>query len=504
MICVPIAPESRTLARADLLNAARVADLVELGLDRFLNPPDVASLIAGVGKPVIVSCRRKKDGGHFVGKEEDRLALLREAIAADPAFIELELDIAARLPRTGKARRIVSINRPFRAITDAQEQVEKAASAGADVVKFVWPGVLLDSLEPVLTAMQKATRLKIVGVPIGSAGRAFPVLARRLGAPWVYAALERGMETHDGLPSLTELDELYDIRHVNGETKLTGAAGFGVVRERTLRAFNAGFRELGVNGRCLPLEIGPVESLAALLDQLEIAALVVSPGMGDYLFGMVQYPEPAVALGHHVDLLLRKPDGWHGYNVLWRSVLKVIERTLKRSGHEPKNVEQANNLILGAGRSARTMLFGLRQLKATGAITVPGGRDEVAFCPHCGEAQDTSSTTIDLAKSLDARHVSFADVLSTRPDVLIVTDPAVELGFQPNTLNPMFLQAPLVVADVTTLFHESDILIEARDRGCTVVRPRYVLGEHLAAQFKAVAGEELPDAAFQQTLEMGG
>ncbi|HUQ70988.1 MAG TPA: hypothetical protein VM165_15780, partial [Planctomycetaceae bacterium] len=238
--------------------------------------------------------------------------------------------------------------------------------------------------------------------------------------------------------------------------------------------------------------------------QLEIAALVVSPGMGDYLFAMVEHPESAVALGQHVDLLLRKRDGWHGYNVLWRSVLKVVERTLRRTGQEPTSVEKATNLILGAGRITRTMLFGLRQLKATAAIAVPGGIDEVAFCPHCGESLDTAGSTADIAASLDARHVPFADVLTTRPEVLIITDPALELGFKPNALNPVFLQPPLIVVDATTLFHETDPLVEARDRGCTVVRPRYVLGEHLAAQFKAVAGQELPDTAFQQALDMLG
>lgn len=503
MICIPVAPESRTLARADLLNAARHADLIELCLDRFVNKPDVSELLAGLKTPVIVSCRRRTEGGQFAGREEDRLALLQEAIAAGPLFVELELDVAAKFPRSPQPRRLVSINRPFRALTDAAELVQKAATAGADVVKFVWPGVLLDSLHPVLKVMQEATRLKVVGVPIGPASRAFPVLARRLGAPWVYAALERGMETHDGLPTVGELDELYNIRGVNGDTRITGATGFGVVRDRTLRAFNAGFRELEVNGRCIPLEIGPVESLPALLDHLEIPALVVSPGLGDYLFEMVEHPEPGAALGQHVDLLLRKNDGWHGYNVLWRSALKVVERTLRRTGVEPTSVERANNLILGAGRIARTMLFGLRQLKASAAITVPGDRDEVTFCPHCGEAIDGGLSSLGQIEGLEARSVPFAEVLSTRPDVLIVTDPAVELGFQPTALNPVLLQPPLTVLDATTMFYETDLLIEARDRGCNVIRPQYVLGEHLAAQFKAVAGQELPDAAFQEALSMG-
>jgi 3-dehydroquinate dehydratase / shikimate dehydrogenase len=342
----------------------------------------------------------------------------------------------------------------------------------------------------------------VVGIPIGAAGRAYPVLARRLHAPWVYAALERGMETHDGLPTLQELVEHDDVRGVTDGTRVIGAAGFGVVRERTLRAFNVAFRELGINARCLPLEIGPVETLPELLDQMDIPALVASPGMGETLLPMVEHPEPAVAIGQHVDLVLRKRDGWHGYNVLWRSALKVVERTLRRTNAEPSSLERSNNLILGGGRLTRTLLFGLRQLKGTAAVAVPG-EDEVQFCPHCGEAVDTGGESLNLATTLEARPVPFADLLTTRPDVLLVTDRALELGFHPMALNPVLLQPPLIVLDATTLFHETDLLIEARARGCTVIRPQYVLGEHLAAQFKAVSGQELPDAAFQAALDMG-
>ncbi len=502
MICIPIAPESRTLGRADLLNASRQADIVELCLDRFVVKPDVAELIAGLDKPVLVSCRRKKDGGSFDGSEEDRLALLQEALTAGPAYIELELEVAARIPRSPKTKRVISVNRLFRALTDLDSLQQQAANVGADVVKYVWPGVLFDSLAPVLSAMATEPKLPIVGLPIGHGGRAFGVYARRLGAPWVYAALEQGMETHDGMPAIRELDDLYSIRQVDAETRLIGAAGFGSVRTRTVRAFNAAFAELEMNCRCIPLEVGPVESLRPLLQSLDITAVVVAPGMGDYMFPLVEHPEMAAGMGQHIDLLLHKRDGWHGYNVLWRSVLKTVERTLRRQDPDPRSLESTTNLILGSGRVARTLMFGLRQLKGTGIVSSPGGGDEGAFCPHCGEAQSSSNETIEIAKALNGTSVPFSDVISTRPDVIFIADPSLELGFKPNSLNPMFLQPPLVVVDATTMMEETDILVEARDRGCQVVRPGYVLGEHLSAQFKAVTGQDLPDAAFQYALDL--
>ena len=64
MICISLTPSSRTLAPADLLNASRKCDMIELCLDSFLKTPDIASLLKLCDKPVVVSCRRRKDGGN--------------------------------------------------------------------------------------------------------------------------------------------------------------------------------------------------------------------------------------------------------------------------------------------------------------------------------------------------------------------------------------------------------------------------------------------------------
>ena len=95
MICISVTPESRRLAKADILNASRQGDLIELCLDKLIKQPDIGEMIAGFDKPILISCRRQQDGGQWDGSEEDRLQLLRSAIVASPAYIELELGIAS-------------------------------------------------------------------------------------------------------------------------------------------------------------------------------------------------------------------------------------------------------------------------------------------------------------------------------------------------------------------------------------------------------------------------
>ena len=108
MICISVTPESRRLAKADLLNASRQGDLIELCLDHLVKSPDIADLLDAVDKPILITCRRSQDGGKWTGDEEDRLQLLRQAIVAEPEWIELDLDIAGKVPRYGKTRRVVA------------------------------------------------------------------------------------------------------------------------------------------------------------------------------------------------------------------------------------------------------------------------------------------------------------------------------------------------------------------------------------------------------------
>lgn len=96
MICISVTPTSRTLAPADLLNASRKCDLIELCLDHFIAEPNVGELIKMVDTPMLVSCRREQDGGKWKGNENQRMQLLREAIVAGPAYVELDLEMAEK------------------------------------------------------------------------------------------------------------------------------------------------------------------------------------------------------------------------------------------------------------------------------------------------------------------------------------------------------------------------------------------------------------------------
>ena len=103
---------ARTLAG---LRAARDAvtdaDLVELRLDG-VQDPIVAGALEGRRLPVVVTCRPRWEGGLFDGSEEERGALLEEALArgADYVDVEWRAAFAPRLQATGGKRILLSMH----------------------------------------------------------------------------------------------------------------------------------------------------------------------------------------------------------------------------------------------------------------------------------------------------------------------------------------------------------------------------------------------------------
>lgn len=109
MICVSI---GRGRHRHVIAEHKHLADngiqLVELRLDYIQGSVQVKRLLKDRPCPAIITCRRAADGGRWEQGEDERLLLLRTAIVEGADYVDLEEDIAAKVPRYGKTKRIVS------------------------------------------------------------------------------------------------------------------------------------------------------------------------------------------------------------------------------------------------------------------------------------------------------------------------------------------------------------------------------------------------------------
>lgn len=474
MLCVSVTPHSRTLAKADLVNAGQRGDLVELCLDQLVKEPNVADILTGCSKPVLVSCRRDQDGGRYRGSEEQRLALLRQAIVAAPAYVELEHDVAGQIPRFGTAKRVISFSRIDERPRDLDAVYEQCLRLDADVVKLAYRTETLEDAWTLLAAVARKREKPLVGIGLGASGRMLTILGLRYGAPWVYAALEPSMRLFEHQATLFDLQEVYDSPSVNRDTRFVGIIGFGNREETTIRTLNEGFRRHGLPNRCLPLHPGRPENLPQPLKKLGIQALFVDPRLGPAMMPLADKVDETARKTRATDFLLERPDGWHAYAVLWKHAVKALEAVAGQPGEEKYPLERRDVLILGASGLAPSLCYGIRKRNGTVSVTSP---DE--------------AEAAQIAQKFEVRHVSWNNLYDTLADAVVIADPHLTAGHRRGAVNPSLFRPSMVVMDLNKMPGDTEFLEEARLRGCRVVEPADVYRAYIGEQFRAVTGRPL-------------
>ncbi len=125
-------------------------DLVELRIDCLRREPELKRILKDRPTPVVFTIRRGVDGGLWRGNEDKRQQLVREAVALGVDYIDLEMDIATKIRRFGKTKRIVSYHNTKTTPVDLQDIAEKCEEFDPDVVKIATSATTLAEASRVL------------------------------------------------------------------------------------------------------------------------------------------------------------------------------------------------------------------------------------------------------------------------------------------------------------------------------------------------------------------
>lgn len=484
MICISVTPESRKLAKVDIYNAASQCDLVEVCLDRLHKEPDVKDMISGCKKPVLISCRPPEEGGQFEGTEEERMTLLRQAILAGPDYVELDPQSAMKIPRFGKTQRVVSFASQTRPLNDVEGAFDEAVQCKADIIKFTWPTETLETAWPLLAVVSQKRLLPVVGLGLGRSGLTFSLLGRKYGSPWIYAALEKGMEAFPGQPTVGELDDVYRWRKVDSKTRFIGVSGGGVFEMAVSKILNAAFDLSDMNTRCLPLEFKSVAQIPKMLDILKVPAVIAAPDAGRAVMGLASTGDDVSTASGFSDVVIKSADGWQAHNLIWKSALRALEAKLGKQTVEDRPLDKRNAIIIGSGGLAMSLANGIK--RRHGLVSVCSG-DEV-------EAQR-------IARDAGLRYVPVSNLYETLVDVVVLTTNSLDCGSKKAPLNPSLLRAGMAVMDLSDLPGESSYTQEARERGCKVVEPAEVFADYVGSLFKSLTGKDLPPDAIINGLK---
>lgn len=210
MICLCLQPRSVSEAGRLLESPTGPACAVELRLDG-METPAVEEILPFGGRIVIVTVRKKGEGGAFRGTEEERLRVLAGAVRLGADYVDLELsagekaagDLREEIAMNGDRTKLILSYHDFTG-TPPQNALRgivlDARRMGADVVKVA---VMARSLEDNLAVLDLLRFGAGRGIPMaahcmGEQGRLSRAAAPLFGSLFSYTAPSRGKETAPG------------------------------------------------------------------------------------------------------------------------------------------------------------------------------------------------------------------------------------------------------------------------------------------------------------------
>jgi 3-dehydroquinate dehydratase/shikimate dehydrogenase len=487
MICVSIARGRHRHMIAEHRHLVQQgARLVELRLDYINGEVNLKRLLADRPSPVVLSCRRQRDGGKWPGTEEQRLMLLRSAIAEGVDYVDLEDDVAEMIPRYGKTKRIISLH-DYRKTPDNLDEIHARLTAlDADVIKLAtMANTSHDNLR--MLELVRQAKVPTVGICMGDIGTPSRILAARFGAPFTFATFHHERTLAPGQLSFQQMTEIYHYDRIDADTTVFGVIGDPIAHSLSPIVHNAAFRRMEINAVYVPFRV-PREQLSQFLKDAPAMGIqglsVTIPHKEAVLKKLDRSDESMTGIGAANTLVFE--DGQVvGYNTDYQAGLDSLEQALIEHHGRQASLDNETALVLGAGGAAKAIAYGLKRM---GAAVVIAGR--------------TAQRAQQLADALECRTVDWANRYAFQPDLIVNCTP---VGMHPNVdatpYDKHHLRPSMVVFD-TVYNPENTLLIkDARSQSCTVVTGVEMFVRQACLQFERFTGQAAPSDLMRDVLK---
>lgn len=459
--------------------------LVELRVDCIRRDVNIPRLVKDRPCDAIVTCRRESDGGRWRGSEEDRLTLLRTAVAEGVAYVDLEVDSAGAIPRFGVTKRIISLHDFEKTPDDLESVYEALKSLDPDIVKIATMANNPRDIVRMLQLIQQAD-IPTVGICMGEIGIPTRLLGVRYGAPFTFATYQQERALAPGQISVRRMQEEYNFDRIDESTQLFGVIGDPIGHSLSPAIHNASFRELDINAAYLPFRV-PAEHLQQFITEdapwLGISGLSVTIPHKEAALMSCDMVDGAVKGIGAVNTLIYQGDGLYGFNTDYRAAMSCLDERLDTATRK-RPLAGHTALILGAGGVARAIAFGLVRRGASVAI-----------------AARTLPRAERLAKALGCSAVPWDNRHTVKADVIVNATP---IGMHPNVdetpLEMHHFRPNAIVFDTVYNPEHTLFIKEAAQRNCRPISGVEMFVGQAALQFKLFTGQPAPVGCLEETF----
>ncbi len=495
MLCVTIGRTRHKYMIAEYQHLSEIgADLVEMRMDYIGRSIDLRRLLAERRAPILVTCRRREDGGRWDKSEQERLMILRSVIASGVDYVDLEEDIAASIPRYGKTKRIVSLHNFEETPSNLEEIHARLAALDADVVKIAtMANSFADSIR--MLRLLKQVKVPTIALCMGELGTVTRILGLSLGSPFTYTTLSSDRKIAPGQITFDMMKKVYRAKEIDAETKIYGVVADPVAHSLSPLIHNAAFAHDKVNCRYLPFRIPPDELrlFVKWCQESGIGGLSVTIPHKEAILELLDEAESAATGIKAVNTAIFNGEMISGYNTDYRAAMDCINAALdKQNIQGDDRLRGRGVLVLGAGGVSRAIAYGLRQKGALVAIS--------------SRSLERSES---LASDLNCRALPWEARYDIKPGIIINGTP---VGMHPNVDDTpyakdrlaalMKLSSSVIVFDTVYNPEQTLLVKDAASLGCLVISGVDMFVRQAAYQYKLFTGSTPPIDLMRKTLRV--
>jgi len=472
-----------------------LVDLAELRAD-FLDPQEqfrIRSFPEKAGLPVILTVRRRTDGGRFDSGEGVRLVILAKGLAfADAnrrknfAYVDIEHDLhipaLQEAARTFGTKIIRTLYCPDGMPADLDRAWKELSSRPGEIPKLAVRATGIQDTEALFRYFSPLPKddERIVGA-LGEYGLCTRLLADRLGSMFEYASASRaGLEpTTPGQMDPEDLIATYRGKAPRPDWNLYGLLGGPpVIGSLSPALHNGGFERAGLPALYLPFPADDLDSFMRLAELLSLKGFSITVPMKERILQRLSARSREVDEIGACNTAIRTAHGWSGYNTdAWGFKKAVLEFLGLPS------LKGIRACIVGAGGAARAVAYVLYELGAEACVI----NRNMSKAKHLAERYGMEwSGMAEKAVELMGRY----------NDLIIQTTSVGMEGGQPG--DPIdWYEFTGREALFESIYNpvETVLLKRARAAGCRSLNGLPMLHAQAAAQFTLFTGMEYPRAA---------
>lgn len=517
MICVTIAsPSHHQMASEHQDLAKKGARLVELRLDHLQAEPKIDLLLKDRPTPVIVTCRLAEDGGVWYLTEERRRHFLVKAMEAGADYVDLEDGIAAILPRTGTAKRIVSWHNFVETPEDLDAVYDRLAAQDADVVKIAcFAQTPLDSLRMLdLVKRKRDAKIPLVGFCMGEYGVPSRILCQAFGSPFTYCQPTAEQALAPGMMAWEVMRDLYRAEELTPEVEVFGVIADPVGHSMSPVIHNSAFIKNQLPNRVyIPLRVQPEflgEFMRKAPEVLNLKGLSVTIPHKEKVIPLLDQVDTSVKVIGACNTVLWNADGSTlGTNTDYQAAMSslasaasTVEGSAKPlNWSEPLDDPQTGviretpltgktALIMGAGGVGKALAIGLARRGASLVLTDADFPRAKALAERLtADGYTAEACEWDFRHEIDVEYLVNCTPIGMFPNV----------GNSPYDVDR--LKEKHVCFDAVYNPEETLFIRSARQNGCAVVNGLRMFVLQAGMQFERFTGTEPPLDLMREVVQ---